>query len=234
MKALFFEITGKFAHFRRFYTNSSSLTYPIPPPPTIAGLLGASIGLTPQEYPDVLEDVSYIVIPRSEWRTVITTINLLMIRNNSELSGYVGHTQIPTQFLFPRDLDKKLVFEIGIISKDETLLDRLKKSVESPVFPPFLGVAYCPAIFEKPKIIKGEIEKDYMGGVLGAIKNRNIVDITPRPKQRILRDRYPLKLDKERKLLDADDILVDEKGEHIGGKFKNVFITDEGEAYGFL
>ncbi len=44
---------GKRAHFRRFYTNSSALTYPVPPPTTLQGLLGAALGLGP-EYVDLL------------------------------------------------------------------------------------------------------------------------------------------------------------------------------------
>ncbi len=39
-----FRISGRYAHFRRPYTNVSSLSYPFPPRPTIAGLLGAILG----------------------------------------------------------------------------------------------------------------------------------------------------------------------------------------------
>ncbi|KQC14005.1 MAG: hypothetical protein APR63_06500 [Desulfuromonas sp. SDB] len=40
-----FRISGKYAHFRRPYTNVSSLSYPFPPRPTIIGLLGAILGI---------------------------------------------------------------------------------------------------------------------------------------------------------------------------------------------
>ena len=40
-----FRYSGKYAHFRRPYTNVSSLSYPFPPRPTIAGLLGAILGV---------------------------------------------------------------------------------------------------------------------------------------------------------------------------------------------
>lgn len=40
-----FRICGRYAHFRRPYTNVSSLSYPFPPRPTIAGLLGAILGI---------------------------------------------------------------------------------------------------------------------------------------------------------------------------------------------
>ena len=45
MKIIVFDIKGKFAHFRKFYTNSSSLTYGIPPRTAICGILAAILGL---------------------------------------------------------------------------------------------------------------------------------------------------------------------------------------------
>ena len=45
MKVLVFDIYGDLAHFRKFYTTSSPLTFPFPPPSTIKGMLGAIIGV---------------------------------------------------------------------------------------------------------------------------------------------------------------------------------------------
>lgn len=44
MKLLVFDVWGDFAHFRKFFTTSSPLTFSFPPPPTIAGMLGAIYG----------------------------------------------------------------------------------------------------------------------------------------------------------------------------------------------
>ena len=44
MKVLIFDIWGDFGHFRKFYTTSSPLSFSFPPPPTIAGILGAIYG----------------------------------------------------------------------------------------------------------------------------------------------------------------------------------------------
>jgi len=44
MKILAFDIWGDFAHFRKYYTTSSPLTFSFPPPPTISGILGAIYG----------------------------------------------------------------------------------------------------------------------------------------------------------------------------------------------
>lgn len=51
-----FRISGKYAHFRRPYTNVSSLSYPFPPRPTIAGLLGAILGVQKDEVADTFNE----------------------------------------------------------------------------------------------------------------------------------------------------------------------------------
>ncbi len=54
MKITVFDLYGKFAHFRKFYTNSSSLTYLIPPRTTIEGIIAALLGYERDSYYDVL------------------------------------------------------------------------------------------------------------------------------------------------------------------------------------
>ncbi|KPA09783.1 CRISPR-associated protein Cas5 domain protein, partial [Candidatus Magnetomorum sp. HK-1] len=39
LKILSFRLNGRFAHFRKFYTNSSSLSYFVPPRTAIIGML---------------------------------------------------------------------------------------------------------------------------------------------------------------------------------------------------
>lgn len=49
-KLLKFKIFGDYAHFKKFYTTTSPLTFEIPPPPTIIGMISAIIGLDKNEY----------------------------------------------------------------------------------------------------------------------------------------------------------------------------------------
>jgi len=44
-KLLVFDVWGDYAHFRRFYTTTSPLSFPIPPRTALCGLIGAVIGL---------------------------------------------------------------------------------------------------------------------------------------------------------------------------------------------
>ncbi|MDD3175572.1 MAG: CRISPR-associated protein Cas5 [Candidatus Nanoarchaeia archaeon] len=51
-----FELCGRFAHFRKFYTNSSSLTYLLPPKTVITGLLASILQKPRDSYYDLFKE----------------------------------------------------------------------------------------------------------------------------------------------------------------------------------
>jgi len=51
-----FELCGRFAHFRKFYTNSSSLTYLLPPKTVITGLLASILQKPRDSYYDLFNE----------------------------------------------------------------------------------------------------------------------------------------------------------------------------------
>jgi CRISPR-associated protein Cas5h len=50
MEILQFDISGKFAHFRKYYANNTALSYSIPPRTTIMGILAAILGKPRNSY----------------------------------------------------------------------------------------------------------------------------------------------------------------------------------------
>jgi CRISPR-associated protein Cas5h len=50
MEILQFDISGKFAHFRKYYANNTALSYSIPPRTTIMGVLAAILGKPRDSY----------------------------------------------------------------------------------------------------------------------------------------------------------------------------------------
>jgi len=72
-----FRISGKYAHFRRPYTNVSSLSYPFPPRPTIAGLLGAILGIQKDKVAEVFDEkkLKVAVVIEKQLKTVTHVTN---------------------------------------------------------------------------------------------------------------------------------------------------------------
>ncbi len=73
MKVIAFRWYGKFGHFLRAEANASALSYPVPPPTTIFGLLGAVLGLDKDSAQTVLAGSHLAVsgkIPQKHWHKV--------------------------------------------------------------------------------------------------------------------------------------------------------------------
>ena len=50
MEIIQFDISGKFAHFRKYYANNTALTYSLPPRTTVMGILAAILGRSRDSY----------------------------------------------------------------------------------------------------------------------------------------------------------------------------------------
>ncbi|MCI4458808.1 MAG: type I-B CRISPR-associated protein Cas5 [Thermocrinis sp.] len=77
MEALVFEVFGSLGHFRKFYTTSSALTYPFPPPTVLRGLVGAIIGLEKRVYLRHTKDLKFAVQILSPVKTLTISVNFI-------------------------------------------------------------------------------------------------------------------------------------------------------------
>mgnify|MGYP000914507398 CR=1 FL=1 len=80
MRFLIWDLWGDYAHFRKYYTTSSPLTFAFPPRPTLAGIVGALLGLQKDEYPRILSgsEATYavrIMEPIKKTRLAVNYIN---------------------------------------------------------------------------------------------------------------------------------------------------------------
>jgi len=126
-EVLVFDIWGDFAHFKKNYATTSALTYNFPPRNTIAGIIGAILGLKREEFPVKLSpERTYIGVSiLSPIMKKTITMNLihtkpsesLILKNN--FGYFKKHTQIPFQFL------SKGLFRIYFSTDDDKMFDQL-------------------------------------------------------------------------------------------------------------
>ena len=80
-KIIMFKLSGKFAHFRKFYTNASSLSYLIPPRTVIIGLIASILKIPRDEYYDIFNEdnlkVSVCIPKNLEIRKQTQSLNYL-------------------------------------------------------------------------------------------------------------------------------------------------------------
>ncbi|GBD16825.1 hypothetical protein HRbin26_01733 [bacterium HR26] len=234
-----FTLRGKLAHFRRFYTNSSSLTYPIPPPTVIRGIVGAALGLSRLEYPAVLADLSMAVRPAAPARTLFQGVNFLKVVNSAEreLRGLEPRTQIPTQFLLPHTLDEALAFEVLLLPGRQATATDLAGGLQAPVYPPTLGTAYCLGWIESVNVVDatdGGEGSEEIAPYFGALYADAVEAIDVAVGQRLSRDRYPIRLAADRRLESARDLLVELSGAPIRCRYRGAWLVVGGERWGVI
>ncbi|WNJ18156.1 CRISPR-associated protein Cas5 [Pontibacter sp. G13] len=103
------EVAGKLAHFRKFYGNSTALSYSIPPRTTIMGMLASMLGLEKGSYHEAFqhENLRIGISVKGAVRKSIHVLNHLKVSSPSDLNGsnkFNAHTQIPFEIVMPEDL----------------------------------------------------------------------------------------------------------------------------------
>jgi CRISPR-associated protein Cas5h len=212
--AIAFDITGSIAMFRRPYTTTSSVSFPLPPPTSVAGLLGAIIGETngSNERADTANfwdevqgtKIALSILNPISWFT--GTLNFWNVKEPQKSP----HIRVKHQFL--RNPKYRIYVQGGI---EERLRQYLERGTF--IYTPYLGVAYAIADieylgeFEIEPVTNKEIA---LSSVLPALNQQDIsIDVSKM--KGIFRDRLPFRLNNERCLCETINTIyspsIDEK-----------------------
>lgn len=142
MDILIFDIKGRFAHFRKFYTNSSSLSYSIPPRTALQGLVAAILGIERDEYYEEFSGDNFeaAVKKLNNTRRIMQTVNYMKATSANEIINPKEHTQIPFEIITGEEGVK---FRVYVYIKDDKLMKELIKRIKNKEYAyiPYLGVA---------------------------------------------------------------------------------------------
>jgi CRISPR-associated protein Cas5h len=138
--ACVFEVRGRLAMFRKGYTTTSSVSFPLPPPTSLGGLLGAVLGFDSgaamagenAHFWNRLEGTRIALRILEPLRYYRGTVNFWNVKNPQKNA----HIQVKHQFL--RDVAYRVYVEGPL---ENALEARLSKG--EFVYTPFLGVAYA-------------------------------------------------------------------------------------------
>jgi len=215
-KILKFKIWGDYAHFKKFYTTTSPLTFEFPPPPTIIGIISAIIGLDKNEYleyfqnPDEFKIALSIVNPIKKVRW---TQNLIDTKHH--FWRIKNRTQIRIEFL------KDSAFSLYFSHKNEKIYNLLKTNLEkhNSVYTVSLGLSELLANFELIDEVKIENSKsdDWINidSVLpySCLQDDNSVDFEV--SREIFKVNFPILMQPNRVVNKREDILFERNGNPI-------------------
>lgn len=218
-----FDLVGTMAHFRKFYTNSSSLSYHVPPRTVLMGMVAALLGWRRDTYYERLglEQVAIGVSLRVPVRTVVQTVNLLQTKQE-DWHGASVRTQIPTEWVLPKRREHWAVlrYRVFFMHWDPGITHEVAERAHAGryAFPLFLGVASCPAWVENPWLyepdqVRWEDTPTTVPVDTVVLRERLHGDYLPlEPGVRILPDRMPLDLHPDRTLKAVAAVLWEDNG----------------------
>lgn len=131
MKVLSLRLQGKMAHFRRYYSNSSALSYSVPPRTTIIGILAGLLGYGRDSYYEQfnLDQCQIAVANAAPIKKSVQKLNLLMIKNFNDVNGYQdNHSQSATELVLPQNIRTGILdYRIWIHHQDQAIMEQLER-----------------------------------------------------------------------------------------------------------
>ena len=149
-RILIFDVWGDYAHFRRFYTTTSPLTFPIPPRTALCGLIAAIIGKEKEDNDYLkyftLKQASIGLRLLNPVKKVMLAENLIHTKNAKGPGMNLIAERAQINFEFLKDQKYRIYFHHA----DEDIYQQLKENLMShkSVYTPCLGLSENIANFE--------------------------------------------------------------------------------------
>ena len=242
MKVLAFDIWGDFGHFRKFYTTTSPLTFSFPPPPTIAGMLGAIYGTDKNinEYLrefgssrckialQILNPVKKVRMGLNLLETKGTNFKLPMSDKN-----LAPRTQIRTEFL------KDPRFRIYVSHEDDKVFDRLSKSIERhrSVYTVSLGLSELLADFKYVGVYHAEMITSSEAAELSTtVMADNLIEdgLEIETGKKYFKEKIPIVMNQDRVVEKYEDVIFEPDGKIIKARVKTYCRLENGENIAFF
>lgn len=252
MDILAFHLRGKMAHFRKYYSNSSALSYWVPPRTTIIGIIAGLLGMERDSYYGQfsLHKCHIALALCSPLKKTMQKMNLLMIKSSNDLNGSADyHSQTATEFVIPMDLvNGYLDYKIWINHEDEVIQAALIKLL-SPDNESFycskgisiaLGSAQNLGWVDTDRIYQGKplLSNEEMHHISTVVAARDLIhlDFATDRTQSYLKEDLPLEFDSQRRLTakGKGEFIVNANGTGIWGSAEKLVQLDNGEIIAWM
>lgn len=175
MKILSFDISGKFAHFRKYYANNTAMTFSLPPRTTIIGIIASAMGLKKDSYYEDFssENIRIGINILSEIKKSFHRTNMLRIISLDDFRGKKGRVQTPFEIISGIDIKKdevKYRIFVSATEKGQNIFDEIQSTFLNKkfVYNPTLGTANFTAqitniqLFDKSRITEIQAKNEFI------------------------------------------------------------------------
>jgi len=228
--AIIFDVYGEYGHFRKFNTTTSPLTYSIPTPSAIFGLLGAVLGIEREDSHNKIREkkehlrevfsnknASLAIRPLSEIKKVNIGFNLLDTGSYQSFFNVTNRTQIEYEILKDPKFRIYLQWDHPL---EKELIERLANKRFH--FNPYLGISQMTANIEfiGEKELVEIFESSYIDFStavnLSEIKSEKApIDIDFIKQKTFQVETFPLDMQIDRTIKRYGEVLIEMNGESI-------------------
>lgn len=239
-KIISFRISGKYAHFRKFYTNASSLSYLIPPRTTISGMIASILEYPRDEYYSKFDNISISVSLPENLSIRKQTQSINNLHNNYYRyiltgKGKIQHSQCKMELLLP-PYSKNICYIIYVAGDNsEALLNDLEKKLHQRDFGYgiYLGQRQFKAYIDHIKTFKNDeiIFLDHAEVINSICNEENFLDYSLEQEVDIISEQMPCHFqtikvkDKiSRRPCSVKKIFFERNGKPIKGYFSHCYL----------
>ena len=247
LKILKFNIYGKFAHFRKFYTNSSSLSYLVPPRTVITGMLASIMEHERDSYYNLFSPekikISVAISPGTAITKQMQSMNYLHFKYHNFLSKGTGeikklnmHSQCKLELLMARKGRIGYAIYVGAITEDSVkFVDEIKKRLLEGNLGYGVYLGQRQFIARVDNVQSYEVNKNYFmessDYVDSICLEENISSISGDSDDvHMVIDQMPVQMiskQQGRELQTVKRVLFEQSGKKIPGLFKNCYKVGE-------
>lgn len=227
MKFAVFDIWGDFAHFRKYYTTTSPLTFSFPTPTSVLGMIGAILGIDRNEYLKQLggEKTKLAIQILSPVKKVRFGLNLINTKEKKftlyRSKHHEPRIQVRAEFI------KKPKYRIYINHQDESIISRLESCLKShrTFYTLSLGLSNLLADFQYVGTYESQEQRaDDFIEISSVIPVSKILDIKFENGKRYLKEEgVPVEMKQDRTVERREDILFEDSGQDIKAKVKSFY-----------
>jgi CRISPR-associated protein Cas5h len=232
---LVFDVWGEYAHFRKYYTTTSPLTFSIPPRTAVCGLIAGIIGLDKNEYlkhfTKEKADIAVKII--APVKKVRIAENLIDTKNAQLMSRIKTRTQIRFELL------KDARFRIFFRHTDSKIFNTVHEYLElhKCVYTPCLGLSEHIANFSYVSEMKCQaIENSDFVKIFSVIPipTGSHVEIDFEDGGEYFHETLPIEMEEDRTLREYSKVAFERNGAPISAKVRRFWELEDNERIIFL
>ncbi len=236
---LIFDVWGDYAHFKKFYTTASPLTFSIPPRTALIGLVSAILGYPKDSYFEKMltRKAKFAIRILNQIKKTRLIINFINTKDNFWTPARTPHHEPRTQYIIEFLKDPR--YRIYFLHEEREVHNSFKEMLinHKSFYTPYLGITELIANFEF--IGETETEEEIESSleqleICSAIPIDQNFKIEFESDKKYFKEKIPIEMTNDRIVTNYREVLFEASGKTIRAKKDNLIKLKNGDCIAIL